>query len=579
MSNYEVQDLWSMLGVTPEEPKKAETKEKKPAAEKKSSKSNTAKKDTYKLPVTIYTGYREPLQLTMETFNGKETVDKQQVLSELEKTYPEFAASIVELEQDSKERSNLYIGFKESSILRKGKVKLSDKSKVVLGNLKVDLTSIMSDTECEVEIEDISKLIAETYPVLGKVGVITNKDIIVPIVNLPKLKDKLKFPVTVLVMERDKFVITKEEYEAYLKGQKSDDEDSEDDSEDEEDTSVIQDALEDLIVKRYPDFSNDHLELQFNKDKKAVIAVMKLHGGTSAVKKVMIPTVGTVISLVFTKIPLDPSMFGGDEEVEESEIVEFLSKDYPEYAPSRTTVVYDEESKLILPLLKGSSKGSTAVVGDEFIDMMEKVSSSNTYTLLHYEGTLNGELRSFRVEATPVSLTAAPTDGEGGGVYEYRFPTIPGRMFDKVHFFFKAFSTIHNTEVMLRLFYNMNTHKYFFELPRQFVNRASVHAEYDNGLQLNRDLIHIADFHSHNCYPAFFSSIDNSDEKGNKLYGVFGPYIEDAETDFLLRAGTGGYFVPVQKESVFGSDRASNEQLVEFCDKFLNEAERNVIIL
>ncbi len=60
----------------------------------------------------------------------------------------------------------------------------------------------------------------------------------------------------------------------------------------------------------------------------------------------------------------------------------------------------------------------------------------------------------------------------------------------------------------------------------------------------------VLEIHSHGPHPAIFSSTDNRDELGLRLYGVIGRVGAD-RPEVTLRAGAYGHFLPVPWETVF----------------------------
>lgn len=60
----------------------------------------------------------------------------------------------------------------------------------------------------------------------------------------------------------------------------------------------------------------------------------------------------------------------------------------------------------------------------------------------------------------------------------------------------------------------------------------------------------ILDIHSHGAIKPFFSTVDNEDEQGLRLYMVVGE-CDTLMPDILMRVGVYGYFCPVESEQVF----------------------------
>jgi PRTRC genetic system protein A len=64
----------------------------------------------------------------------------------------------------------------------------------------------------------------------------------------------------------------------------------------------------------------------------------------------------------------------------------------------------------------------------------------------------------------------------------------------------------------------------------------------------------VLEIHSHGSHAAFFSSIDDHDEQGLRLYGVIGR-LGTERPEFALRVGAYGHFLSVPWETVFDGDQ------------------------
>ena len=60
----------------------------------------------------------------------------------------------------------------------------------------------------------------------------------------------------------------------------------------------------------------------------------------------------------------------------------------------------------------------------------------------------------------------------------------------------------------------------------------------------------VAEFHSHGSHAAFFSSTDDRDEQGFRIYGVAGR-LDTAAPELALRLGVYGHFAPVDWPQAF----------------------------
>lgn len=248
-----------------------------------------------------------------------------------------------------------------------------------------------------------------------------------------------------------------------------------------------------------------------------------------------------VLSLVWRKFDLHPEMFGGNQKVSKDQLCSYLiAQGYPEYTVGRTTFDYEskENKNLLIAILKSSSKGAGAC---------------RQYSLSHEES----EGTKFRHEVLPWGEFFVSMNQDGKGWFKLSLPKIPSSLLYDAYSFFNRVYAEHGTESALQLFWKPETKEYYWYVPKQYVFTDSVNFERDT-LREHSDWL-IADVHSHGTYSAFFSSMDNADEKGTRLYGVMGDF--EKRPQFLLRAGTGGYFVPVSYHEIFEKKHLKSNNL------------------
>ena len=71
----------------------------------------------------------------------------------------------------------------------------------------------------------------------------------------------------------------------------------------------------------------------------------------------------------------------------------------------------------------------------------------------------------YRVESTPVSLTAAKIGENDGGWYKYRLPKMPMGILKSLYCFFADVAEKFKTEVLVRVYYDPAAEKYVLEVP------------------------------------------------------------------------------------------------------------------
>ena len=528
-------NLFSMFGVEPvEEPKKAGKQVKKETGKAKSSQpKKKGAPSKIKAPVTIYTGYFEPAVLSAEQL-GADEVDQDTVLKKACEMfgYPYAMADI------DAEGQKAYITVKATCRKAKGIIHLTKDSRMLLGAHQYDISSVMDDEECDLDIPVLQKLVAGETPVFGnqnQISFYVMDNLIIPRSELPEACPGMKFPLHVDILGREHIAITQEEYlSARAEKEKGHDGNTP--------VKIERGTLIKLVEGRYADFKG-HCDLRFNKERLCALVQIRGKDLTVANTAKMIPVVGTTISLIFTQMPLSPEMFGGEEEVAEEEIVRYLGGIYPEYSKERTEIVYDGKRKLVIPILKGSRKGA----GIETVISREREEELLGLPACVYEKEISGV--TYRVENLPYLYAMLPKGGGGMGTQHYKLPKIPAIYFIQAQEFFRSVSERFDAEAMLQLFWDNEEKRYFLYCPRQAVRHASL--SIIRNWELERESWLVMDMHSHGTIGCSFSAVDDEDEKGTRYYGVFYGYKDKSMPKCEFRVGCGGYFLNVGLRDLF----------------------------
>lgn len=134
--------------------------------------------------------------------------------------------------------------------------------------------------------------------------------------------------------------------------------------------------------------------------------------------------------------------------------------------------------------------------------------------------------------------------------FQFELPKIPGDLLTKTIAFFSHFvSEDRNVEVMVQIFWDTKEKKYFLECPYQRVSKVSVQVS-DYPILHDPRYVQVMHIHSHNTMDAYFSRIDDEDEKAMMMYGVIGRL--DQETpDIKLRVGCNGKFITLPLNYIF----------------------------
>ena len=138
---------------------------------------------------------------------------------------------------------------------------------------------------------------------------------------------------------------------------------------------------------------------------------------------------------------------------------------------------------------------------------------------------------------------------------EYRMfvPKVPSSIYYQIQsFFIDIADQMNNAEAFVQVFYDTQEEKYVCHVPQQKVAGASVRYDAEETLSVKDPdrYIFVLEIHSHNTMDAFFSGVDDADEKETRFYGVFGK-IKDPVPKFLLRFVVNESKPAVKPEQVF----------------------------
>lgn len=131
-------------------------------------------------------------------------------------------------------------------------------------------------------------------------------------------------------------------------------------------------------------------------------------------------------------------------------------------------------------------------------------------------------------------------------------PLIPLSLMRQIIAFFRSFMAEHGQEyeALALIYWDKWKEEYLAYVPKQNVSKAGIHASLqENPYDDESRYIHYADIHSHNSMEAFFSSIDDADERGTGIYMVLG-HLDHFYPEIAARICCGGSFVDIDPGTV-----------------------------
>lgn len=142
----------------------------------------------------------------------------------------------------------------------------------------------------------------------------------------------------------------------------------------------------------------------------------------------------------------------------------------------------------------------------------------------------------YIMEITPIGDFLMCTTNAFLSSFKRKLKPCSPRALNDAYAFFSAVYDMYRSEAALQLIYMPADDTFFWYVPMQRVAPATVtFSRYEGEGYI------VADLHSHGGFSAFFSSVDNRDEKGTSLFGVIGNINTNKPTT-VWRAGCHGTF-------------------------------------
>ena len=157
----------------------------------------------------------------------------------------------------------------------------------------------------------------------------------------------------------------------------------------------------------------------------------------------------------------------------------------------------------------------------------------------------NTEMGRF---ATPVAGCELLSEVRAG--FTPALPRIPAERMTQVLAFFRHF--VQNgteNEALLNVYWDKENQEFIVDAPEQVVSKVSVNTKLSEKFSSER-YIHYMDIHSHNTMRAFFSQVDDRDEKATRLYTVVGR-LDRCIPEVRTRISNGGKFLEIDPAEVF----------------------------
>lgn len=499
-------DLFSAFGI---DEKELQELDKKPAAKKEQKKEKKKKqKETvkYKLPVQFCGGHLREI-FTDE----KETAwSEEKLKSEIRGAFKELAGIYFKLVVlDIKEKAENINTYVKPEVLYnefKKEEKLEFPLEVVAGR-----ETLWIDTK--ISLEEIRRLWVQEHPEYDgcKFQYDEKQKLLIPFMesNAPCGKS-YSLPVTVGCLEYQ------ETYQEADFGV----------------PEVTAEAIREKFAVKYPEFAK--CGFAFQERLNLLFPILEKENGENN-KNISLPV--EIKAGGFT-ILVQPEDIHGHKSATLEEIRKVLEETYPEYSEERTEMLYDEKH-FVIPVLKSSKKGVVIYSNDpEWGHEIQKDENQE----------------KWRVETTPFGNFYRNVTKGGPVRFELTAPKIPWQLITETTRIFKRNPI---NEYAVQIFLDRKTRTYEIYEPEQRTSPTAV--MFKRNMEKEQAKVLVMDIHSHGSFHAFFSGVDNSDEKGIRLYMVIGN-LNQREQTYALRAGMAGFFGTLALSEIFVQEEAARTE-------------------
>lgn len=202
------------------------------------------------------------------------------------------------------------------------------------------------------------------------------------------------------------------------------------------------------------------------------------------------------------------------------------------------------------PRVTAQSKGRASTYKGVFTSIKEAEESGKVISIVPAKDGKIYEIRNTEMGKFITQTTECDMLSEVQAGFTPALPLIPMDMMMRIVAFFRYYMQNGvEKEALLNVYYDTHSKEFFIDAPEQTVAKASVDSKISEEYA-NERYIHYMDIHSHNSMKAFFSAVDDNDEKATRLYAVIGN-LHEYFPDIKIRISNGGKFCEIDPAEVF----------------------------
>ena len=206
---------------------------------------------------------------------------------------------------------------------------------------------------------------------------------------------------------------------------------------------------------------------------------------------------------------------------------------------------------LVKPKVTMQKKGTTASYKGRFVSVEDARASDKVICLFPGDDGRIYEMHKTEQGEFIAPKTRIVDFGSVRAGFTPALPPVPMALMGQIIAFFRSFMQEHGEyEAMAVLFWDKQEQRFFAYVPKQTVMKDQIDADltecpYDDDSRY----IRYADIHSHNSMDAFFSPVDDADERGTGIYMVLGS-LDRFFPEIRTRIACGGSFVEIDPNVV-----------------------------
>lgn len=204
----------------------------------------------------------------------------------------------------------------------------------------------------------------------------------------------------------------------------------------------------------------------------------------------------------------------------------------------------------VKPRVTAQSKGAESAYKGVYTTLDKAENSGKAISLVPARDGKVYEIRNTEIGKfiTPTSGDLMLSEVKPG--FTSGLPLIPSDLMIKIFAFFRHFVSENcENEALLNIYWDKEEKQFVAYAPEQTTTKVSVDTKIDERFNTDR-YIHYMDIHSHNTMNAFFSSIDDKDEKATRLYSVIGR-LDKHNPQIRTRISNGGKFLNIDPAQIF----------------------------